>query len=684
MQKNTPGAGREDPLRRACHILLWRVPLLLPLVTVVGVIMESMSGWVMVAVALAAAHALKMRRLFVCCILCGAVVGLSQSIRHQRAEELQAALSERGAATLEGTVVQHVGKGCVVDSGWLGVRVAVRGETPWEIGDAVRLTVEALAVEPPLIEGMFSTERWMEGQGICANTICLHGEKLGRAWGWSSLTRWAGHVRTALAERLMPPGCEDDMRAQVLCALVLGDKERSTADTLELFRRGGCMHAFAVSGLHVGLVAGILWLLLRLCRVQPLIGRYVLLGALGLYVAATGLAVPALRAYLMLAALMMGLILRRRVSMFNTWCFVALLILMVQPWQFWQVGFQLSFVVYAAICLGVQYAMGNHPWFGPDSYIPARIRTGGERLAVRLELFVRGAVVVSVCAWIASLPIVASQFHVINTGSYLTNIIIAPILPVVMFCGLATLVFGALPLVGGVIHTLAMWSAGVLVSIVGWVSSLPGSYLPMQEPAPPHSYALVSMNYGRSFAVLGNPGILVGDVGREADARFTIEPFLFHAGYTPALLCSAAADAGISYRLGAKPLGSGSGVRRLTTSAGVFTVYYPPAHLPASPAANAEPIIIWEPAPERRYMYMGNAAISTLEAIPPEERRADVLILGSHPKEPMQDLSLLREMRISKLILLPTAAKWQVNARDIQPIILERLTPESRLILRNP
>lgn len=671
-------------------VLLWRTPLLLPLVTVAGIIDalggEGTWGWVAALVSLVLAQVLRLRRVFWCCLLCGALVASSQYIRRQQAAELCRMAEGSEGITLSGVVVRELGSGCILETGGLGVRVALRGDAPWRVADVVRVTAQRTPAEPPPVEGMFSTPEWMRREGLAASLICLNGEKLGESHGWSRLVRIAGSMRSYLADRLAPPGTENDICRQVLCSLVLGEKARAEHDTLEMFRRSGCLHAFAVSGLHVGIVAGILWALLRLCRIHPAIGRYVLLGGVGAYVVASGLAVPALRAYLMLAALTCGLILRRRTGLFNTWCFAALLILLIEPWQLWQPGFQLSFVVYAGICLGVQYGMRDRAWFGPDDYIPARIHTRAERRLVRVELFVRGAVIVSLCAWLVSLPLAIAQFHVVNTVSYLTNIAITPLLPVVMFFGLCALALGSVPLLGAACHYMAMQSAGWLVSVVGLSGLYPQAYLPACPPAAPGSALVAGLSYGKSFCILGNPGILLGDVQREDDARYRIEPALFHSGYTVALICPGIGEGGARaiYRRSwpaMQEVEAGAVRRCYRGAAGEFHLYFPPQELPARPAGNAQPIVLWITPAQRRILYIGNASMSTLEAMPKEERRAEVIILGSNAKEPVLEPEALRAMGPERLILLPSAIRWEGEG-NLGPVKVERMGAEGASLLR--
>lgn len=672
----------RDPLRRACCIILRQMPLLLPLITIAGTLCGGTVGWGTVVVTVVLAHALRQWRIMLCSLLCGAFVWLTQDMRQEQAETLQRTVEAEGAVSLRGVVVRELSHGCIVEMSGVGTRVALRGEVPWRVADIVRVTAEARPVTPPPVEGMFSQEKWLQEQGIGANLTYLYGEKEGESWGMSRWARLGGMMRDALSGILMPAGMEEDPRAQTLCALVLGDKERAEAGTMETFRRGGCLHVFAVSGLHVGLVAALLWGLLRLLRVPLRVGRWVVLIVVGGYVLATGLAAPALRAYLMLAAWLIGLMLGRRVSVGNTWCFAALLLLMLRPWQIYQAGFLLSFGVYAAICIGVKYCKNDSPWFGPDAYIPARLRTRGEYLLSRVELAVRGVVVVSICAWLASLPICISRFHVVNTASYLTNIVVSPLLPVVMCAGLLALLLSPLPLVGALCHSLALHAAGWLIRLVGIGASCPGAFLPACPPASPNAAMVVCLSYGKSYGVLGNPGVLVGDLRQEGDARYNIEPALFHAGYTPAALGSDAGKALPVYRTTFPrimvPETRGVAVQRLRTEAGQFTFYYPPAELPRATESHGRPIILWERTRGDRVLYIGDAPMETLETMPPEARRADIVIIGYNPKDPVMDTDDLRDMGAGLFILLPSAARWKLTEQSVFPASIIRLSPDER------
>lgn len=674
-------AKADEALSAVLRHIFLRAPLFLPLLAVVSILLGA--WWYLLAVfALLAAAALRLWRIGVAVILCASLAYLQQERRQRASDELMDYLRSHEVVELQGTVIRELNKGCVLGTEWGGMRVVVRGgDFSWKQGDYVKVVAEKGHSHPPPVLGMFDAVRWMQQQGLAADLRFVRGEYIGHPFSWAAICGAAAAVRDSLARRVMPPGTEDDARRQVLCALVLGDKSRAEDETMLDFRKGGCLHAFAVSGLHVGLLAGILWAILRICRVSMAVSRVVVLLVSALYVVMTGFSVPAIRAFMMMAVVLVGAMLHRRVSLLNTWSFVALLILLPQPYQIYNAGFRLSFVVYAAICVGARLALREKPWFGPDEYIPHRIRTTGERRLSAVELTLRGAILISLWAWLVSLPITIAQFHTLNTHSYLTNILITPILPFVMTAGLAAMILAPLPILGAAVMQWALYSAQALISVVAFCGELPAAYLPAQRPQPAERLAILSTGYGESACQLGNRGLLIA-MGNEQTARFSIEPALFHAGYTPAALLLPRPSArrselatvfgGTWPQLKVLDTTELAGKTTLTTNAGVFTIYAPPATLPRKPMDNATPIVAWQRSKDR-VLYVGDASLLTFESIPAEERRADILILGRNKRMPLVDADTIRSIGASCIILLPSAGGGSPDVQSLHPAEVVRV-----------
>ena len=137
--------------------------------------------------------------------------------------------------------------------------------------------------------------------------------------------------------------------AKTYRAMILGDKSLLTPEQKDAFARTGVMHVFAISGLHVGFAAGILYFALSALgagrKIQPLVA----LPALFLYVAACGGRPSAMRAFGMVAAVWLASLLGRGAKPIDTITLVAIAALAIFPRDMGDAGFALSYCVAASI-----------------------------------------------------------------------------------------------------------------------------------------------------------------------------------------------------------------------------------------------------------------------------------------------------------------------------------------------
>lgn len=671
-------------LRAVRHLIL-RAPLFMPLLGVVGCLLGG-QWWSLTVIALFVSHLARAWRIILCTLLCVGIGWVQEHRQEHSHSNLRQQLQEKGYVYLEGTIERKLSRGCILDTGFNGVRVALRGDIPWKTGDRIAAYAEPQPYYPAPIKGMFDTKTWLHSQGLAANLRVQQAEYLEPSFGWLRIKGVAESVRAQLVRTLMPPGKEDDPRRQVLCSLTLGDTSGAEQSVINVFKRGGCLHAFAVSGLHVGIVSGLFYLLAFRLRLSPRTQALLVLILVGLYVMVTGLAVPALRAYVMVALVLIGRELRRRVDMVNIWSLPALLILLIEPWQLGNAGFVLSFAVYAAIGIGVRVCMNVRPWLQPDSYLPRRLYTVWDDRLCKFDYILRGSVIVSFSAWLVSLPITAAFFHTVTPYSFLTNIAISPLLPLVMGSGLLASLLGGVPLIGAAVQWVALKCSSLLIAVVSFFSSLPMSYMPIVPQAVAGQGMVCHLGYGESFAVLGNPGLVVG-TGSAASARFSTEPSLFFSGYRPAALLKIYSgdkwDKAAAVLKESWPqmqlLSINDQVLHISTEAGAYEVFPPPPDLSRSLAENHCPIVRWHRADGTKVLYIGGASALTWEQLPAESKRADILIVGRNDDMPPELKQLLAESGAVRCILLPDVPSQAGNAL-IEGVEIERLSDEARIL----
>jgi competence protein ComEC len=151
----------------------------------------------------------------------------------------------------------------------------------------------------------------------------------------TGVSRGFARQRTLLEARIMkslPP-----RTAGYLLAALAGTKDESLD---ALHRSVGTSHLLAVSGAHVGIVFAIFWFFLRHFRLRPCLISLVIWA----YVMLAGAAASALRAALMIQLAVIGRIAGRSGNAFNTVSAAGAIMLIFNPWLFWDVGWRLSMI----------------------------------------------------------------------------------------------------------------------------------------------------------------------------------------------------------------------------------------------------------------------------------------------------------------------------------------------------
>ncbi len=272
-------------------------------------------------------------------------------------------------------------------------------------------------------------------------------------------------VRQALA-RHVP---DRDVQA-LLGALLLADRSGIEAPTLDAFRATGLMHLLAVSGLHVGLVGLAVYVLLR-----PLLGRLgwrrrqveagraaVTLVLLALYVVVAGASVSVVRAFVMVALVIVGKTLDRPTDALNTLGVAAVLILLHRPAALFDVGFQLSFGAVAALVSLTPLLTAT---------VPERVRRSAT------GAFVTGSIATSVAATLGTAPALLAHFGTLPLGGLVLNVAAIPLTAVTLGAGLGcTLTAFAPPLAAafGAVAQLAgwalLWTTEAGAAALGWAA----------------------------------------------------------------------------------------------------------------------------------------------------------------------------------------------------------------------
>ena len=307
-------------------------------------------------------------------------------------------------------------------------------------------------------------------------------ERLAQGRG-NPVKRFSFAARRHGAQVLQRGLADAPLHAGILRALLLGYRHELPYDQHRLFALTGTLHIFAVSGLHIGIVAAFLTWWIRALGVSR---RYWILWVgpvLLVYTIATGMRPSAVRACVMALAFGSAYLVNRRPDAPSAWALAAILILVTTPTQLTDPGFIFSFVVVAGLIrLYPLLAPRLQHWATPDPYrLP--VVDAPRPLHIQAGRLILGMAAVSLAAWIAAAPLTAHYFNLIAPAGLLGNLIVIPAAFVLVGTGVVTLVVGSVwPWAASLLNLFnRAVLQGVIVAIEA-LATVPGSYRHVRSP----------------------------------------------------------------------------------------------------------------------------------------------------------------------------------------------------------
>lgn len=216
-----------------------------------------------------------------------------------------------------------------------------------------------------------------------------------------------GFVRSSLRDKLFDNLSSET--AAVAFAMLTGNTQYVSDQSLETFRYGGIAHIFAVSGLHVGIIYALLTFLCKKLRMNKYLSAAICLAAITFYVAVCGFSLSSVRAEIMCAVATAARLLFQKYDGLNSLSVAVILILTITPLSLFSVGFQLSVCAAGGI-----FALSKlFTKFLKRLKLPERLST---------------AAGYSLGAQTATMPILLANFGYLSGAGLILNILIIPIL----------------------------------------------------------------------------------------------------------------------------------------------------------------------------------------------------------------------------------------------------------------
>jgi competence protein ComEC len=355
-----------------------------------------------------------------------------------------------------------------------------------EFGDELKLFGIAESIEPPRNPGEFDMRSYLAREDVRRSLFVRYPEDgvLIRRGGGNPILRAAQKSR-AWMQHTICRGLDGSPEVQnFLGGIALGLRHQTQEDIEEPFQQTGTLHLFAVAGLHVGIVARLLWILAMMARLSRKWATAAIVPCLLFYAAVTGLHVSSVRAAVMCSILMAGFFAERKVFALNSLAAAAFFLLSWNTNEFFSTGFQLSFAVVGGIILLEDPLSRWLQHFGAtDPFLPRNLVSRSRcMIGAGYAGLCRGGSV-SLAAWIGSLPLILWYFHLITPSSVFANLLVVPIAFFILAIALLSIVATPLAVSVSVIFNNANWSlASAVIAFVHWSAQLPASHYYIAAP----------------------------------------------------------------------------------------------------------------------------------------------------------------------------------------------------------
>jgi len=351
-----------------------------------------------------------------------------------------------------------------------------------EAGDRIHIFGEFSAPPEAHNPGEFDRAAYLRSHRIRAQIIsqteCISIVEPGSPW---NLSRWLERVRKGASELFEQ--YLDPRQAELASAVFLGEREQIDSERNEAFMATGTVHILAISGLHVGILAGAMFWISRWMPIPRVWGLALVALITILYALMVDVHPPVVRATIMVLVTCLSLYLGRRPLSFNTLAAAALVVLAINPSDLFHTGAQLSFLAVAAIIwcwprwaeiIGVNDPLQKLVY--KHMGMLSRSRWKFWRSMTYLTL-------IGVVIWVLTQPLVAARFHLFSPIALVTNVFLWLPMTVGLLSGFIFLFIAALipPLAGAAAFccNLCLW---FLEKGIALASAVPGSHFWVPGP----------------------------------------------------------------------------------------------------------------------------------------------------------------------------------------------------------
>lgn len=266
------------------------------------------------------------------------------------------------------------------------------------------------------------------------------------------------HFLLTTIHRYLP----DKQAAGLAAALLMGYRADIDRELLNAYVQTGIVHIIAISGMHLAMIYGLLYLLLSKLgngRYGRVLRAVIILGVLWLFTLLAGGAPSILRSAVMFSLIITGETFYKRHNACNNLAASAFLLLVINPFYLWDIGFQLSYAAVFGVVLFYKHIYGIVTWQN------------------RLLNHLWQLMAVTLAAQVFTLPVLLFHFHQFPVFFLLANLVAVPLSGLILYLGMLVLVFCWWPFVAALAGRCAVGLITIMNAFVKHIQQLPAALI---------------------------------------------------------------------------------------------------------------------------------------------------------------------------------------------------------------
>ncbi len=363
-------------------------------------------------------------------------------------------------------------------------------------GDYIQAYCRLDRFSPPTNPGQFDVAKYLARKNvfIAASVKSRDGIELLQSTPPAVFTKLKSRLRQSAAQALLGNVSPEEPSRGLLEALLLGYRGNIDSTTYRAFRKTGLLHFISLSGMHLGILVGIIWWLCKTAGLMKPARAVICIVAISIFLLIVPPRAPTLRAAIICCVFCVSFFFHRYSNPINTLSLAAIILLLIRPTQLFEAGWQLSFGTVLGILL---FANRIHfflyekvtslPWRRERQETKPFLRIFSKLGPYVLRLFSIG-----LAAWLGGAGILLFHFYTITPLASIWTVLVFPLVSTILVLGfLKIILFFLLPTLSAFFGIIVTLLSSSLIWIVKLIAHLDISEILIGQVPP----ALVILYY---------------------------------------------------------------------------------------------------------------------------------------------------------------------------------------------